>query len=230
MNKFNFLSIFFLVIIVFSTFSYAQTNKWIMLQPGQKKEGYHFKKDGTLSYKGKPFNQKILSQKEFGDRAYLIPDSILISVPSPNGLYALLQVNRYEFNDCLLLDLGKKKITNANKTHYGPSKWVMWSPEERFAILHDPEAGLLQRMDLETKKIIYLPVAERDYIKGIDNISKENTYKVLSQQDLFGDVDINSFFWITGTSKFRVKVYIQPGKLRYYMVEVDVQTGNVREI
>lgn len=233
LTRATFFTFLFILLLLYSN-TFSQANQWLTLKQGQKKSNFHFDKNGVLSYKSKPFNQKILVQKKFGKQLHESPDSITISPKSPNGTYVFLHVDLSESRDCWLLDLEKKKIFNANETHYGPSKWVEWSPDDRYAILHDGESGLLQRMDLKTKKIIDLPVAERQWLRGgIENISEENTYEVLSPQDRFGDVNVGSFFWLTGTSMFRVEVDIIDyglGKLRSYVVEVDVQSGSVREI
>ncbi|OGU63624.1 MAG: hypothetical protein A2440_03060 [Stygiobacter sp. RIFOXYC2_FULL_38_25] len=225
-------------------FNEPMKNEWIKLSLGSKRKYFSYSKDYILSYKEKKCNDKIVNTiYEDGKPKYSTPQVVYISPSSPNGKFVFLtgcaigsidlDKGGCEESFFKLLDLEKMSLTDANDTHYGPAKWVRWSRTNKYAILHDPEAGLLQCVNLETKKVKTLPLAERDGVGTIFNISNENHQHILRAKDQWAEVDEKAFKWNKDETKFYVKMNIMSydeGIVRSYKVEADLQTGRVLEV
>lgn len=203
---------------------------WINIEPNKPKNGFSILKDGYLTYKGTSTELQIPIFSDIGKK--ILPE-LFISPKSLNNQFVFLTGRKDEDSKFYyLLDLTTMRLFNANDTHYGPAKWVKWSKTNKYAILHDPESGLLQSLDLETKKIKTLPLAERDGVGTIYNISNENRQHVLRAQDQWAEVDVESFKWNNNETKFTVEMKVRSYEkvFRGYKVEADLQTGRVLEV
>lgn len=222
----------------------SMKNEWIKLSLGSKQKDFSYNKDYILSYKEKKCKDKIVNTIYVdGKPKYSTPQVVYISPLSPNGKFVLLtgctigsidlDKGGCEESFFKLLDLENMSITDANDTHYGPAMWVKWSKTNKYAILYDHESGLLQSLNLETKKIKTLPLAERDGVGTIYNISNENRQHVLSAQDQWAEVDEKTFKWNKDETKFYVQMNIMSENydiIRSYKVEADLKTGRVLEV
>ncbi|MGC8654679.1 MAG: hypothetical protein ACP5US_11895 [Candidatus Kryptoniota bacterium] len=226
----NFLPAFALLLSV--SLADAQSAKWFKLNRGKSAHSFSFKDDGTLLYAGRSFNYRILVPDD--KEQFFIPTYIWISSPNPSGKYVILQAwNRYhDFGSCWLLDLERLTVTDINDTHYGPARWVMWSPNGQYAILEDPEAQVLQRVELNTGHVTDLPVT--GYWGGLQDIAPENTRSAIESRNECEQINLKSFYWVTGTLKFRVtvdvKYYNKVGIDHSFVSEVDLLSGQARQI
>ena len=210
----------------------AQSAEWFDLNPGKAAHSFSFRNDGTLLYAGRPFNYRILVPDD--NKHPFIPRHIWISYANPSGEYAILQAsNRYhDFGYCWLLDLRHLTVTDINHTHYGPARWVMWSQDNHYAVLYDPEAQVLQRVELNTGRVADLQVT--GYWPGLQDIAPENTRSAIESRNEYEQINLQSLYWITGTLKFMVRVdvkyYNRVGVDHSFVVQVDVQSGQSRQI
>ena len=210
----------------------AQSAGWSNLTRGKAAGSFSFKDDDTLLFGGRPFNYRITVP---GDNEQpFTPTDIWISSANSSGQYAILQAsNRYhDFGYCWLLDLKHLTVTDINRTHYGPARWVMWSPEGRYAILEDPEAQVLQRVELNTGQVEDLQTT--GYWGGLQDITSDNTRPAIENSNEYEQINLQSLYWITGTLKFMVRVdvkyYNRVGVDHSFVVQVDVQSGQSRQI
>jgi photosystem II stability/assembly factor-like uncharacterized protein len=222
----------------------SMKNEWIKLSLGSKRKDFSYSKDYILSYKGKKCNDKIVNTIYVdGKPKFSTPQVVYISLLSPDGKFVFLtgctigsidlDKGGCEERFFKLLDLEKMSLIDANDTHYGPAMWVKWSKNNKYAILHDPESGLMQSINLETKKIITLPLAERNGVGTIYNLSSENSFGALSSKNQWARVDEKSFKWNKDETKFNVDMIIMSydeGIVRSYKVEADLKTGKVLEV
>ena len=226
----NFLMAF--ALLLSASFAGAQPGKWFNLKRGKAAHSFSFKDDGTLTYVEKPFKYRILVPD--GDRKFLVPTGISISSANPSGEYVILQAsNRYlDFRCCWLLDLTHFTVTDINRTHYGPARWVAWSPDNRFAILEDPEAQILQRVELSTGQVVELQVT--GYWGGPQGMTLDNTRSAIESRNEYEQINLKSFYCITGTQKFIVRVdvkyYNKFGIDHSFSVEADLQSGQTWQL
>ena len=210
----------------------AQSARWFNLNRGKAAHSFSFKDDGTLLYAGRSFNYRILVPDD-NEQSFIPPD-IWISSANPSGQYGILQASNrhHDFGYCWLLDLRHLTVTDINHTHYGPARWVMWSPDGRYAILEDPEAGILQRVELSSGQVVDLPVT--CYINGLQDISPRDTRGYIDKMNQYQQINLQSFQWEPNNSKFTIKVdvgsYNQKGIDHSFSVEVDVPSGQAREL
>lgn len=222
-----------LVLLLSASLANAQSAKWFSLNFGKSAHSFSFKDDGTLLYSGKAFNYRIVVPDD--NNKSFIPTEIWISSTNPSGQYAILEArNRYQdFGYCWLLDLRHLTVTDINHTHYGPARWVAWSPDGRYAILDDPEAQVLQRVKLSTGQVDDLQVT--GYWGGMEGITPDNTRTAVEAKEEYEDIALQSFYWITGTLKFVVRVDVKKNDYKAeidhsFFVEVDVKSGRSRQL
>ena len=203
---------------------------WIKIVPNNSKNGFNFSTDGYLTYKGKSTELQIPIYSDIGKK--ILPE-LFISPKSPNNQFVFLTGRKDEdFKFYYLLDLTTMRLFNANETHYGPAMWVRWSRTNKYAILHDPESGLMQSINLETKKIVTLPLAERNGVGTIYNLSSENSFGALESKDQWAEVDVESFKWNKDETKFTVDMKVRSYEkvFRTYKVEADILNSRVLEV
>jgi hypothetical protein len=211
---------------------------WLRLEAGKQKNGFEYSTKGYLSFNGKKFLDQILFTIYMNGRPEVsIPPAIYISPLSPNKRYIFItgceeaELGKCNFSIFKLLDLINMSIIEANDTKYGPQPWVKWSKSNKFAILYDSGSGLLQSVNLESKKIKTLPLAERDGVGTIYNLSNEYRLPVLTQKGQWASVDEKSFKWSNKEeTKFIAKMEIMPEGERSYWVEADLLTNKVMEL
>ena len=226
----NFLMAF--ALLLSASFAGAQPGKWSNLIRGMSAHSFSFKVDGTLTYAEKPFNYRIFVPDDNGES--FVPTDIWISPVDPSGQFAILQAsNRYrDFRFCWLLDLRHFTITDMNRTHYGPARWVVWSLDARYAILEDPEAQVLQRVELANGQVADLQVT--GYWDGLQGITSDNTRSAIESRNEYEQINLNSFYWIAGTQKFIVRVdvkyYNKAGIDHSFSVEADLQSGQTSQL
>lgn len=203
---------------------------WINIEPNKPKNGFSLLRDGYLSYKGTSTELQIPIYSDMGKK--ILPE-LFISPKSPNNQFVFLTGRKDEDSEFYyLLDLTTMRLFNANESHYGPAKWVKWSKTNKYAILHDPESGLMQSINLETKKIITLPLAERNGVGTIYNLSSENSFGALESKDQWAEVDVESFEWNKDETKFTVDMKVRSYEkiFRKYKVEADILNSRVLEV
>ncbi len=219
-------------LLLSAPFAEAQSGKWFNLNRGKSAHSFFFKDGGTLTYAGKPFNCRILVPDD--DRKSFVPPDIWISSANPSGEYVILQAsNRYrDFRYCWLLNLRHFTVTDINHTHYGPARWVVWSLDNCFAILEDPEAQILQRVELSTGQVVDLQVT--GYWGGPHGMTLDNTRSAIESRNEYEQINLNSFYWIAGTQKFIVRVdvkyYNKSGIDHSFSVEADLQSGQTWQL
>ncbi|MBS3944434.1 MAG: hypothetical protein KGZ42_02975 [Melioribacter sp.] len=221
-----------------SIISQLKNDDWIKLKIGKKKNGFEYSKNGYIFYNGRKFLEQIIFKIYGNDKPIVsIPPAIYISPLSPNKRFAFItgcevaDIDKCAFKIFKLLDIQNMSISEANDSKYGTANWVLWSKSNKYAILHDASSGLLQSVNLETKKVKTLPLAERDGVGTIYNISAENQQHVLRKKDQWAEVDEKSFKWSNKEeTKFIAKMDILPDGERSYWVEVDLLTGRVLEV
>lgn len=211
---------------------HAQLSKWFEVSAGHSLAGFTYKKDGTLLYRGRPFRKKISTPND--NQTRFVPERVSISFPNSGGTYTIIQAKskNAEFEICWLLDLQGHTVVDINHTHYGPEQWVAWSPDDQYAILEDPEAGILQRVELSSGQVVDLPVT--CYINGLQDISPRDTRAYIDKMNQYQRINLQSFQWEPNNSKFTIKVdvgsYNQKGIDHSFSVEVDVPSGQAREL
>ena len=215
-------------------------NVWLKIESNKQRNDFEYSSKGYITYKGKKCLDQIVYTIYINDKPEIsIPPTIYISPQSPNKRFVFItgceetDIKNCNFRIFKLLDLNTMEIFEANHSHYGPEMWVKWSKTNKYAILHDPESGLMQSVNLETKEIITLPLAERNGVGTIYNLSSENSYGALWSKNQWAEVDEKTFKWNKDETKFYVKMNVMNENhdiIRSYNVEADLQTGRVLEV
>ena len=213
---------------------------WFGLPKGNKKNDFIYDKKYVLSYKGIACKEKIsLSTYTNGIEQQSFLPTIYISSISPNGQFVFITgCEEMKIEDCSftlfkLLDLKTMELFDANNTKYGPQLWVKWSKNNKYAILYDASAGLLQSYNLSTKEIKTIPTAEKPGVGTLYNISSENKWNELDSKGNWASVVNKSFKWNNDETKFIVKMNVYNSNneiIRSYKAEVDILSGKVFEV
>lgn len=124
-----------------------ETWKWISkADPVTTESKYLIRKDGTLIIDGKHFNTKI--SFIIGDRKpkrLFTTDMVVISPASPNGKYRLIQATHSNLQgrqavsgwDIYIVNMRDMKGKISLKNVFNGWDWIMWSPDERYVVIHD---------------------------------------------------------------------------------------------